>query len=109
MENKIYCSCCKRMESGPAVKAPGPRLGSIVVDQLVCSGCQACHSDNMENEFWRGADCSDKTKCPKCSNGLTSQNGMPVYRKVKDDGSWDVVIICATCHIQYRNCCWLAK
>lgn len=105
MLNKIYCSRCKAMEPGPAVKVPGPSLGAITVDQIVCRDCQSEHQEHMENNFWRGAACSEHGQCPKCKDGLTSQNSRPVYRRANNDGAWEVVLVCDCCHADYQKCC----
>lgn len=87
------------------VSAPGPSIGDKVVDQLVCRGCQRKHDNHMQKEFWTGADHSRRSNCPKCSDGLTVQNGRPAYRRANKDGTWEISFLCEDCHADYRGSC----
>jgi hypothetical protein len=108
MQNKIICARCRDVDIGPAVKVPGPSLHHITVDQLVCLDCQADHNDHMENNFWKGAACSDPGKCPKCKDGLTGQNSRPAYRKANSDGTQELTLLCVDCHAEYQEQCQAA-
>jgi hypothetical protein len=67
MVNRLRCTRCGTMVN-ELVKSPGPALGTKIIDQLVCRKCQAAHDEHMHQTFWQGADHSDKTACPKCSD-----------------------------------------
>ena len=105
MSNKLYCPRCNKTKDGPSFRVPGQSLGHIIVDQLVCSACHDAHHEHLENEFWRGASCLDKEKCPKCKERLTSHNCRAVYRRANNDGVREIHLVCDNCHADYKVCC----
>jgi len=105
MLSKKYCQRCKRMMVGDFHKVAGPSLGASVVEQLVCSECHDAFHAYMDNNFWKGADCSGKENCPKCSDRLTSQNVRPIHRRHGPDETADLAMVCECCYGNYLKAC----
>lgn len=99
------CYCCKDIFHGEYIRVPGPSLGSIVVDRIVCQCCAEEHVSHMENNFWRGAEHSGNDKCAKCGTGITIQNSRIAHRVMNCKDNPMTVNLCIDCHKSYGACC----
>ena len=93
------------MVAGPQFKVAGPALGLEMFEQMVCQNCHDSFHEYMDNNFWKEADCSCKDNCPKCSDGLTSQNVRPVHKKHNKDGTAHMATVCNCCYALYVKAC----
>ena len=95
------------------LRAPFMRMGSSMVEEVVCYKCLAVHIDIM-NGFWVVGAGHPTHACRRCGVDFSGVDGKFVESVVvqhlpKGDGSWTQSAICAGCFKVFEECCRKAK